>query len=130
MKRPRRTPLDVPDTVAAQALLLHRDGTSARAIARALGISRNTVRRLVAGHERRRLEGASALPSPPPPRPSQLDVHADTIAELLRRFPDITAQRVFEELRAQGYKGGYTMVRERVQRARPKSPIISLPTPD
>lgn len=130
MKRPSRAQVVVPDAVAAQVLLLHRDGTSARAIARALGISRNTVRRLVAGHERRRREGASALPSLPPPRPSKLDVYTDVIAELLRQFPDITAQRVFEELRAKGYTGGYTMVRERVQRERPRPPVISLPTPE
>ncbi|WAS94529.1 IS21 family transposase [Nannocystis punicea] len=124
MKRPNRTQVVVADAVAAQVLLLHRDGTSARAIARALGISRNTVRRLVAGHERRRHEGASALPSLPPPRASKL------IAELLRQFPDITGQRVFEELRAKGYASGYTMVRERVQRERPRPPVISLPTPE
>lgn len=130
MKRPIRTQAPVPDAVAAQVLLLHRDGTSARAIARALGISRNTVRRLVAGHERRRREGASALPPLPPPRPSKLDAYVDAIAELLRQFPDITAQRVFEELRARGYTGGYTMVRERIQRERPRPPVISLPTPE
>lgn len=130
MKRPLCTLAPVPDAVAAQVLLLHRDGTSARAIARVLGISRNTVRRLVAGHERRRREGASALPPLPPPRPSKLDAYADAIADLLRQFPDITAQRVFEELRAQGYTGGYTMVRERIQRERPRPAVISLPTPE
>lgn len=129
--RPRHRPVPpVPDVVTAQALQLYREGTSGRAIARVLGISRNTVRRLVAGHERRRHEGVSTLPSLPPPRPSRLDEHAGTIAELLHRYPDITAQRVFEELRAKGYVGGYTMVRERVLRERPKPPVISLPTPE
>lgn len=130
MRRPLRTQAPLADVVAAQVLQLHREGTSARAIARALGISRNTVRRLVAGHARRRDEGVDALPPLPPPRPSKLDAHADALAELLRQFPDITAQRVFEELRARGYDGGYTMVRERVFRERPRPPVISLPTPE
>ena len=61
------------------------------------------------------------------PRPSKLDAYADTIAALLKKYPDITAQRVFEELRAKDYSGGYTIVREYVLGARPKAPVISLP---
>lgn len=129
-RRRRRAASRGSDTRALQAALLRRDGASKRAIARALGMGRNTVKRLLQGQAERRLTGAPVLPTPPPPRPSKLDAHADTITRLLKTYPDITAQRVLEELRAGGYTGGYTMVRERVRDMRPKTPVISLPTPE
>lgn len=129
-KRSRRRAAARGDARAHDAALLRRKGTSKRAIARALGIGRNTVTRLLAGHDERRSEGAPVLPPPPTPRPSKLDEHAATIDALLKEYPDITAQRVLEELRAKGYVGGYTVVRERVLRMRPKAPVISLPTPE
>jgi transposase len=118
------------DERAMQVVLLRRQGTSKRGIARALKAGRNTVKRMLADHEERRQEGASVLPPLPPPRPSKLDEYADTIAAFLKKYPDITAQRVFEELRAKDYGGGYTIVREYVKRMRPKEPVISLPTPE
>lgn len=132
MRKKRHVGVAAPggDERAMQAVLLHRQGASKRSISRALKCGRNTVTRLLAGHEERRKEGTSVLPTPSPPRPSKLDAYADTIAALLKKYPDITAQRVFEELRANGYSGGYTIVREYVLRARPKAPVISLPTPD
>jgi len=64
------------------------------------------------------------------PRPSKLDPYRETVAKLLERFPDITAQRVLEELRGEGFTGGYTAVKKLVGRLRPKpKPKISLPTP-
>ena len=116
---------------AHEVVLLDRDGMSERAIARSLKCSRNTVRRLLAAHESERLEGAPLLKARPPSgRSMKLDAHVEAIAGLLARYPDITAQRVFEDLRAAGYDGGYTMVRERVASMRPKMPKISLPTPE
>ena len=119
------------DERAHEVVLLHRDGMSVRAIARSLGLGRNTVRRLLAGHEQERTAGAPLLaPNPASERPTKLDAHMEALTRLLERYPDITAQRVFEELRGLGYDGGYTMVRERVAGLRPKAPTISLPTPD
>lgn len=95
-----------------------------------LKVSRNTVRRLLKGHRIQRDEGVPALPvKVPVPRPGKLDAHIDVIHELLRRYPDITAQRVFEELRAKGYVGGYSSVSERLRAIRPAPVRISLPTP-
>lgn len=132
MKRKHREGTRTPglDARALQATILHRDGASKRGIARALGIGRNTVKRLLKKQRERRQGGAPVLPPPPPPRASKLDEYADTIAELLRRYPDITMQRVFEELRAKGYSGSYTLVRNRMRVLRPKTPVISLPTPE
>lgn len=104
---------------------------SARGIARALGLGRNTVAELLARHQARREEGAPALvPAPARARPSKLDPHVEQIRELLDRYPDITAQRVFEELRARGYDGGDNIVKSKVRELRPTpAPVISRPTP-
>lgn len=122
----------------AQVTLLACQGVSNRAIARTLELSRNTVRKLVAAHHRARdaepaqdASSALARPTPRAPRPTKLDDHQTRIGELLARYPDITAQRVFEELSASGaYTGGYTAVKERVRQLRPPAPPTpSLPTP-
>jgi transposase len=49
----------------------------------------------------------------------------------MTRFPDITAQRVFEILRDEGFDGGYTGVKRYVRSVRPPPrPTPSLTTPD
>ena len=117
----------------AQVTLLSSQGASARAISRALGISRNTVRKLLLKHHRdREVEAPDALPRRPPraPRARKPDAYEAPIAKLLERYPDITAQRVFEELGGMGYSGGYTAVKEHVRQIRPSKPLEpSLPTP-
>jgi transposase len=110
---------------------LAHEGMSRRAIARALGLSRNTVRKLLVRHQKTRSTSHGALRKPPPraPRPSKLDGLRDEGLALLQRFPDITAQRVYEELKQKGFQGGYTAVKDWVRRVRPKPPpTISRPT--
>jgi len=73
--------------------MLAQQGTSVRAIARALHIGRNRVRKILNAHEAAR-NGATpptALPPAPASRPSMLDVHEGFVQDLLARFPDITA---------------------------------------
>ena len=78
--------------------------------------------------EARREQGDDALtqqcaPKARSPRPSMLDAHVDFIAEQLRRYPDIHATRLHEELAEQrGFTGGYTIVRQYLKRVRPKPP--------
>lgn len=110
---------------------LDKGGMKRRAIARALRISRNTVRRILAEHGGARLTLHSALPRPRTwTRPSKLDVFRPQVDELLQQYADITAQRVFEVLREKGFGGGYTGVKDLVRRIRPKSPPKpSLETP-
>jgi transposase len=111
---------------------LSRDGMSARAIARALHVSRNTVRAILEGHGDAREQVHSALrPKRAVVRPSQLDTYRPKLEELLRTYPDITAQRVYETLRAETeFRGGYTGVKDLVRRIRPKpAPTPSLQTP-
>lgn len=111
-------------------LQLHRQGMKWRAIARALSISRNTVRQIVQAHEGARQSPHSALPTMPPARrPSKLDSFRPQIDEMRRLYPDITAQRLFECLREKDFDGGYTVVKELVRRIRPKqAPQPSLQT--
>lgn len=113
--------------------MLHRQGMSDRAIGRALRIGRNRVRRILRDHEAAREgeTGPTALPPAPTKRPSMLDEHAGFVEGLFARFPDITAQRVYEELQAREapvFNGGYTIVKDYVRALRPR-PVIEVSTP-
>jgi transposase len=103
-------------------------GASARAIARVLCVSRSTVSDVL-----KSFEAGRTGDDPPvrPARPSKLDAWEPTIKSLLTRYPDITAARVYEELRAQGFTGRYTIVREKLRLLRPSStplPVVRFET--
>ena len=104
-------------------------GAALRRIARELGLARETVHLVI-----RRWEAERAGASAPSRRrrPSQVDAFEGTIRDLLTRYPDITIVRVFEELRGQGFRGGLTIVRERVLQLRPqplREPVVRFETP-
>ncbi len=108
-------------------------GASQRAIARQLGLSRDSVARVLAqvAAARAGQVPASQLPPTPQRRPSLVDAYEPVLRELLARYPDITARRLFEELRARGFTGQYTIVRQRVERLRPrpsKEPVLRFET--
>jgi len=111
---------------------LAKQGVSRRAIARAMGVSRNTIRALLAAHEAGRETKTMAIePRPRAPRATKIDPWKPRVTELMKRFPDITAQRVFEILRDEGFDGGYTGVKTHVRRERPPpKPAPSMETPD
>ncbi|MBK6531225.1 MAG: IS21 family transposase [Deltaproteobacteria bacterium] len=115
-----------------QVVLLTRQGMGVRSVARSLGVARNTVRKLLAGHEAALAQPHSALPEKPlrAPRDTKVTPWAERIAELLRKYEDITAQRVFETISEEGYAGGYTAIKDHVREVRPR-PVVtpSLPTP-
>jgi transposase len=100
---------------------LLRKGRSQREISRALGVTRGLVKRVVEGRAGAEAGPHTALPAPAAatPRPSQLDVYEACIKELLAEYPLITAQRVFEELRGAGYRGGYSIIKVRVRKLPP-----------
>lgn len=98
---------------------LTRDGMSRRAIARSLDVSRNTIRAVLAAHTaEREVTPHSVLPEPPAraPRAKKVDGFERRIAELFARYPDITAQRVFEILKDEGFNGGYTAIKKHVRK--------------
>jgi transposase len=105
-------------------------GASLRAIARALGVDRKTVASVMHAYQQTRETPSSALPRGRTRR-SQLDAYADVIAALLERYPDITAVRLHEELRAKGFSGGYTIIKDRLRRVRPqptRAPVVRFET--
>jgi transposase len=120
------------EELAHQIVTLAASRVSRRAIARSLGVSRNTVKSVLAAHHAQRSAEHSALPKPPSraPRPKKTDAFRGRIAELFVRYPDITAQRVFEILTDEGFDGGYTAVKKHVRTLRaPRKPAPSLETP-
>jgi transposase len=123
-------PLDVQ--LIHDVVQLDQSGMKWRAIARALHVSRNTVRRIILEHRDAREQPHTAFPARRGGvRPSKLDPFRAQIEGLLKTYPDITAQRVFEILRGEkGYQGGDTIVKLLVRELRPKSsPTPSLETP-
>jgi transposase len=89
---------------------LAQGGASMRRIARSLGVSRRTVKKALGQVEHARGVGPpEASLRAAVTRGSRLDAYEPAIAELLARYPGITAQRVHEELRRLGYAGGYTI---------------------
>lgn len=121
------------EELVVQVVALAKQGQPRRAIARALGVSRNTVRALLDAHEAGREVEHVAITRRPSraPRASKLDAYKPRVAALMARFPDITAQRVFEILRDEGFGGGATGVKKHVRSMRPPPrPAPSLTTPD
>lgn len=111
-------------------VMLRRDRMSVRAIARALKLGRPRVSRILRKHGVAREEPHSALPAPPgrTPRPSKLDTYHPRVLKLLEQYEDITAQRVFEILKQEGYEGRLTVVKDHVRRVRPaQKPTVSQP---
>lgn len=101
----------------------HNAGEPIRAIARELGISRNTVRATL------RREG-------PPryrrrPQASKLDPYKDYLRLRLAEFPELSAKRLYAEVRALGYRGGISILKDftRPYRVPRREPVVRFETP-
>jgi len=108
------------------------NGGSKAGLARKLGISRDTIYDWIeTGQLDRDLDEPVAY-TPRPPVSHKLDPYKPIIAARLDTFPELFALRLFEEVRAAGYTGGYTQVKEFVRQVRPRpvpEPIIRFETP-
>jgi transposase len=99
------------------------EGYTQREIAKELGIDRRTVYRWIKdGDLDRELSPKTVSYGPRPPVPHKLDPYRAIIETRLADYPELTAVRLLEEIRAAGYPGGYTQLKEYVRRVRPKPP--------
>ncbi|MGH3429505.1 MAG: IS21 family transposase [Terriglobales bacterium] len=110
------------ETLINKIVTLFHGGASVRRIARSLGVSRSTVDKALTQIKQARSDGAT--PRPKSTRGSLLDAYEPMIVDLLARYPDISAQRVYEELRPRGYTGGYTILTQRVRQLRLQPLIV------
>ena len=82
-------------------------GLSKAAIARQLGVSRRSVYHWITiGQLERDLTGSG--PRVRATRPTQLEPYQSIITTRLGTYPELSAVRLFEEIRAAGYPGGIT----------------------
>ena len=96
----------------AEVRAMHADGIKKREIARRLGISRNTVDRLLEAKEPPRYSRA--------PAGSMLDPLVPVLRGLIEEWPEIKAPRVTEILREDhGFTGSVDLVRKRLATLRP-----------
>ena len=112
---------------------------SVRRIAKDLHLGRAAIASVIRQHlaqtQSPQPDSASAPPAclgpVPLTRKSKLDPFLDPLKQLLERYPNITAQRAFEELGKFGYSGSYSTLRTYIKdhRTKPKAPVIRFETP-
>ena len=102
-------------------------------LAERFGISRQTIYRWIrSGELDRDLSAAGVHYSARAPVATKLDRYRDILVSRLGEYPDLTAVRLFEEIKAAGYAGGYTQVKEYVRKVRtraPEEPVVRFETP-
>jgi len=108
---------------------------SLRSIANDTQIGRKTVARVIRQHTAQTQSiDADAAPACFGPvaltRKSTVGPFLESLNQLLARYPNITAQRAFEELCKLGYQGSYSTLRTFMKRHRskPKAPVIRFET--
>lgn len=115
-------------------LLKHylEQGATKSALARQFGVSRDTIHRWIrAGDLDRDVETMAVGYGPRPPVVTKLDRYKAIIETRLAAFPELSAVRLFDEIRAAGYAGRYTQVKVFVRGHRPTpmpAPVVRFET--
>jgi transposase len=108
-------------------------GVSKSALARQLGIHRDTIHRWIRdGDLDRDLDATAVCYGPRPAVPTKLDAYKGIIEARLAAYPQLSAVRLLDEIRAAGYAGGYTQLKDFVRQVRPAlppAPVIRFETP-
>lgn len=116
-------------------LLRHylEQGVSKRALARKLGVSRETIHRWIReGELDRDLDEGPVRYGPRREVATKLDPYKAIIHARLVAYPELSGVRLLEEIRAAGYPGGYTQLKEYVAKVRPRppeEPLVRFETP-
>jgi transposase len=108
-----------------RVLLRHylEQGLSKAAVAERLGISRRTVYYWVeTGQLDRELDDEPVRYRARPPVARKVDAYRGIVETRLAEYPKLSAVRLFEEIKAAGYEGGYTQLKEFVRSVRPTPP--------
>jgi len=99
---------------AAIRRMFEVDRLSKSAIARRLQIHRWTVRRALSSQA-----GPPANGTRRPLLASKLDAFKAYLAERLKDYPELSADKLLQEIRGRGYVGGHSILREYLQTLRP-----------
>ena len=99
-------------------------GVSKAELSRRFGVSRRTIHYWIkTGQLDRDLAAGKTRQAHRPRRTHKLDPYKGIIDDRLGEFPKLSAKRLFEEVRAAGYPGGYTRVYDYVRTVRPREPV-------
>ena len=99
-------------------------GVSKAELSRRFGIARRTIHYWIeTGQLDRDLAAGTTRQSPRRRREHKLDPYKGIIDARLNEFPKLSARRLFEEVRAAGYPGGYTRVYDYARQVRPREPV-------
>jgi transposase len=110
---------------------LHSKGWSIRRISRELHISRKRIHRILVSKSVLRDTTPQERVRSKRRRASKLDPYKDYISEVLKEYPDITGQRIYEKLREKGFDGEITIVRgylKRIGELGSKTPVRMVET--
>jgi transposase len=108
-------------------------GASKSALARKLGVHRDTIHRWIReGELDRDLDGEPVRYGPRRRVATKLDPYKSIVGTRLAAYPQLSAVRLLEEIRAAGYEGGYSQLKAFVRQVRPvepPAPVVRFETP-
>ena len=119
----------------SRMLLKHylEQGVSKAELSRRFGISRRTIHSWIeSGQLDRDLSSGESSYTPRARVAHKLDAYKAIINERLEQFPKLSAKRLFDEVCAAGYPGGYSQVRDYVRQVRAREPaeaVVRFETP-